>query len=486
MRKLIAIALLCAAPAFATAFGAATAWDVRTTGSDTNGGGFDSSVVSPGTDQSQGSATAFTNLVCATTTCTSVTLSFSSTSPGNFVYVTGGTGCNTGPFEILSQSSGTATFNASLGTGTCSGNAYGSLATVCSAYSSGHCTAGAYAYAVTGNTVWVKNGTNTTSIGYTNTNAATNTFSVTVEGYGSTHGDFGTRPVFTTSTGSLNIFSASAPLTLINIIISNTTSGTPFSCIGDSAGGAITLNLYLVKCDMTGTTGGAGIFQQGNQHGFVWGTIQSSEFACNSTGEGIEDLGNSSNLARLIVKWSYFHGCAAAIWDGNSGSNIAWSIQNSTFSGNGRDLYQQTSDGISVELVGNNFYNSTNQHVYINASGIAYMLATNNIFYGGTYGIFTSSTPVLAVSQTNAYGNLSTANYSGWIAGINSSDIALSASPFTNPSSANFALNSTSGGGAALKAAGFPGVSPFGTGYLDVGALQSQAATGGGAGFWIQ
>jgi hypothetical protein len=65
-------------------------------------------------------------------------------------------------------------------------------------------------------------------------------------------------------------------------------------------------------------------------------------------------------------------------------------------------------------------------------------------------------------------------------------DVSLSVSPFV--SSSNFALNSTGGGGAALKAAGFPGVSPAGTGYLDIGALQSQAAAGASiaAGSYVQ
>jgi hypothetical protein len=33
----------------------------------------------------------------------------------------------------------------------------------------------------------------------------------------------------------------------------------------------------------------------------------------------------------------------------------------------------------------------------------------------------------------------------------------------------------------ALKALGFTGVTPMGTGYIDIGALQSQASSGGSA-----
>lgn len=49
------------------ALGVATAWDVRTTGSDNNGGGFDSGVAVPGTDYSQQDAAedSGTDLACA-------------------------------------------------------------------------------------------------------------------------------------------------------------------------------------------------------------------------------------------------------------------------------------------------------------------------------------------------------------------------------------------------------------------------------------
>jgi hypothetical protein len=39
-------------------------------------------------------------------------------------------------------------------------------------------------------------------------------------------------------------------------------------------------------------------------------------------------------------------------------------------------------------------------------------------------------------------------------------------------------LNSTTGGGALLKGAGFPGATILGTGGVDIGPLQSQASAG--------
>ena len=42
------------------ALSAGVVWEVRTTGDDTNGGGFDSTVTSPGTDYSQQTAAQIT------------------------------------------------------------------------------------------------------------------------------------------------------------------------------------------------------------------------------------------------------------------------------------------------------------------------------------------------------------------------------------------------------------------------------------------
>jgi Right handed beta helix region len=60
--------------------------------------------------------------------------------------------------------------------------------------------------------------------------------------------------------------------------------------------------------------------------------------------------------------------------------------------------------------------------------------------------------------------------------------VTLSASPFTNPGSADFSLNATAGGGAACKAVGYPtawlGLTT--PNYLDIGAIQAQAAAAGG------
>jgi hypothetical protein len=478
MRKLIATLLLCTFPVLGAAINATVQWDVRTTGSDSNSGGFDPSVGSPGTDESQqNSGTSMTLVVAVTTTQATSTPAFSATThgPGNTVLITGGAGCTTGLYEELSQSGGTGTFNASFGTAAavCTGIMGGSKATFCSNYSGGNCTSGGMAFPVGGNTIWMKSGTYTTTVTQATTNAAGNDVNFTLEGYATAHGDFGTPPVLTTATNSVNVISNfSTGLVIANVNFSITASS-PFSCIGDSTSSSATLVLYKVKCDMTGTTGGAGLFQQSTGVGGIWGVIVNSEFACNSTGEGIEDLGGNGN--GMVVQYSYFHGCLSGIWDGNTAASQRWSIRYSAFGSNTRAVYQQAG-GFSIDLQGNSFQSMSAECV--RGNGTNDISAVNNVFYSCTYGVFANSAPTIQFTQNNAFGAIGTANYFNLNAGINSSDIALSANPFT--SATNFLPNTTAGGGPLIKAAGFPGTASFGTGAAAVGALQP-TSTGGAA-----
>jgi hypothetical protein len=87
---------------------------------------------------------------------------------------------------------------------------------------------------------------------------------------------------------------------------------------------------------------------------------------------------------------------------------------------------------------------------------------------GGT-GWFTG-----ALLYNNAFYNNGTAPTVGFNAGIGT--VTLSANPYTSIGS-DFSLNSTAGGGAACKGAGWPGALNFGgTGHADIGPLQASGA----------
>lgn len=132
-------------------------------------------------------------------------------------------------------------------------------------------------------------------------------------------------------------------------------------------------------------------------------------------------------------------------------------------------LYKNTGDGIEF---------------YGNGSNIV----SNNILYGnGGYGIRTNRR---GQREKNAYGsNTSGANFIN-VSGIGEEvgAIALTADPFVDADNAtvasrNFALNNTAGGGALLRATGWPNSFRYLTGtagYNDVGPVQHQDSGGGG------
>ena len=84
------------------AIGAACVWEVRTTGNDTNGGGY----AGGGTDWSQQDSAQYSvtdGVTAGTTTITSATANFGTDVVGNVMYVQGGTGSVTaGWYQIIS------------------------------------------------------------------------------------------------------------------------------------------------------------------------------------------------------------------------------------------------------------------------------------------------------------------------------------------------------------------------------------------------
>ena len=118
--------------------------------------------------------------------------------------------------------------------------------------------------------------------------------------------------------------------------------------------------------------------------------------------------------------------------------------------------------------------------VEVASQSVPFMLVLQDtiIWNNGGYGVnLPSSGILLAVNRGNAYGSNTSGARNNFSAGTG--DVSLTADPNVSASTGNFALNNTSGGGAACKAAGFPGIALLGTGYADIGPLQSQASGGG-------
>ena len=112
-----------------------TIWEIRTTGNDSNGGGFVEGA--SGTDYSQQDSAeyTYTDLVidgADNTIVSSASHSFIATDVGNIMQITAGTGFTTGFYEIVSVSSGEATLDRACGTVGSTGGTYavgGALAT---------------------------------------------------------------------------------------------------------------------------------------------------------------------------------------------------------------------------------------------------------------------------------------------------------------------------------------------------------------------
>jgi len=314
--------------------------------------------------------------------------------------------------------------------------------------------------AASGDTIAIQTGTYT----ITTAMAITQT-SIEFQGYGTTPGDYGTPPLITTSTNNVTLF---------------TTSGT-------------------------------------GQNTYIWDNLHMTSTA-GTPGNGILQLSNHDNAGLWIVNNCLMSGFFEAVNSDDGGVDYTignFSATNSTFqncTGSGLDFYQS---GATVFLYACTFYNNP-IHVYIQSSNVnltairctfAYATGTyavynssgtatltncvfynnhsdgytgqlgsfalsgmqNCVFYGnpGTAVVGFSLSPTNA-SRCNAFGNNGSNGWAG-----SQGDVTLTADPFVSGSTGNFALNATSGGGAALKAAGLPA-------NIDIGATQSSTGGGGG------
>lgn len=107
---IIAMVLACAGSACA-AFNAATIWDVRSSGSDSNGGGFDAANTNFATDLAADTNTGNTS----SPVVSSASYNFVAGDVGHWLYIKSGTNSFPGWYQIASVASNKATLTASLG-----------------------------------------------------------------------------------------------------------------------------------------------------------------------------------------------------------------------------------------------------------------------------------------------------------------------------------------------------------------------------------
>lgn len=461
------VAALClACPSFAT-IANATVWEVRTAGSATNGGGFKAGA--SGSDWSQQNSAQYSvtdGVTAGTTTITSATASFGTDVVGNIMYVQGGTGSITaGWYEITARTNAT-TITVDRSTGLTSGT--GVTLHIGGAISDTALVAGA---ASAGNTVYVKSGTY--SMTSTSANVAGGRWNFTVAGdgsspyrplrvigYGSVRGDNGTKPLIQASgISSLNMVAFSGANSVIeNIDIDGATlSGTTGLLL--NASNCTVLRCKIERCTTIGlnmaSSGGRAILSS-----FTGNSGVSVSFNAADTGAlYCEAYANTASAfqANSSSAQSFMVGCLAYSNTGGSthgfssaGAAAQWTCINCTAYANGGTGFRTDVAGASpaqlinclaVSNTGPGYGNTTNAPVHLyNCAG------------------YNNASDTIGATSTNE----------GFI--------TLSADPFTAAGSNDFSLNNTSGGGAALKALGFPSLYPRGTtaSYPDVGAAQAQ------------
>lgn len=441
------------------AFAATCVWEVRTTGNDANGGGFDPTSGTPGTDYSQQTSpqVTFADLVIDPTTntnCTSIANPFTSAHVGNILNITSGTGFTVQRVQVMSVSSGIATCDKSLGTlSSVSGN--GKL---------GGCLAswGTVANLPTsGNKVWGKaTAAYTITANITFSNNATAGSPIVYEGYTTTRGDNGQVTVQITSAATNVFLISGSQLIFKNFILDansiSTTicariTGQPVVMVNckymnfTSKGVSVEAYAYLENIFITGGTSAAtGGLSVSNKMRVVGGRITAN--ACN----GVQLLVAGLVIDRVII-------------DANTGA-----------SSDGIQLATAGATSSPSSIMNCSIYNNGRHGIFGSGAGSYLGLEITNsiIVNNGGYGVSSTTTNYLVwESNYNAFYNNTSGARNNVPSGSN--DVTLTGVPFTNAGSGDFSLNSTAGAGASCRASGFPGAAQSGgTGYLDSGSLQ--------------
>lgn len=434
------------------AIASATQWDVRTTGSDTNGGGFDSTLAGAGTDYSlQNSAQlALTDVVAnGTTTLTSATAGFTSAMVGNTIYLSGGSGSLTAVRRQITgyTNSTTITVDATVATGTgITGNVGGSLATPAEPFTRG---------VVAGNTVWLKNGTYTTAVKIAMTGGSSGK-PVQLIGYNSTHGDISTY-----TNGPL--INATATISSFGIVsLENGYNLLAFVKVGSNSQSVIR-GIYeatysqIIGCLATGAFTNEGISSTG---------IISSVSRCDVDSSGITAIVASYCSAKGKIMANTAFRCIAYDTGGSvkgferqQAGPVYWCECEAVNCGG---------DGFKIEA-------SSNARNTI----LERCLSVHNGGYGYNSG---ASSNCAVLIDCAAQGNTSGAKNNILNAELGSvTTSTLTGDPLTASTTKNFTLDNTASEGAALRGVSYAWQQlTTTTSYGDIGAVQHQDSGGGG------
>lgn len=434
-------------------------WEVRGTGNDANGGGFVTGATGSDFSLQDSPQYALTGIATAGAGAVFLSASAASNMVGNILQVVSGTNFTAGFYEVLSVSVGVSvTVDRNLCTGVgASGviNIGGALATIQVGMT--NCTA-------QGMVVYVKSATYALSAALTTPSQSGSNFYTRVIGYTSTRSDQG-KPTLTVastinaitvsqlgwkfenfilsgSSGALiGVSSSQSYCDLYNVTISGFARGVSFAA-----------ECGLFHCDISGATATAAVSLAAR-------SIVSSCYIHDNSIVGINLSGGSANIVNSVIANN-----TGASSDGiNMNTETGSSVTGCVIYGNGRDGLR---GGINYSFaMGGNIQNNIfakNAGYGINWTAVGPTSNPPWVNYNGFWS-----------NGSGAMNNLSTGLQNVLITGTDPTN-----DPFTAKGSGDFSLNATSGAGALLRAAGFPGVIGSSTGYKDIGTFQHQDSGG--------
>jgi len=412
-----------------------------------------------------------------TSTISSATANFSAAIVGNIIHLAGGTGSLASGWYLVTTFNNSSSIivdrSVAAGTGISIdiGGALSTLVQLNTNMSSAQI-------------AWVQNtGTIsiTTSIGINYSSSASNNTSTQINGYNSSRGD----------NGVVTIRQASGSSTMVNI----------------TSVGGLTFRNFVIDCNSTnsvamniqGTSG-----QNVAQNILVTGGCTNNGITFNNQGHAcirctVQNLGSGSTTAFLMEQGNgpnFCIDCLAVSGTGSIGFKGAVffcirCIAANNSGGNSDGFQITTNSGWMFMCQSCVSYNNGRDGFRFAPSSPIYI--ENTIAYGNAGVGFNDTTGTVPAGgytlNWNGFGANTGGNRTNVSAGAN--DVTLTADPFVNGAANNFALNTTAGGGAALRGVGFPGIlanggtAVGGTGNIDIGALQAVAVSAGQVGYAI-
>lgn len=458
---------------------AGSVWEVRTAGSDLNGGGFVAGAAGTDYSQQNGSNTGANDksttdaVTAASTTVTSATANFGTTIVGNIIYLAGGSGALTGAWYAVITRVNATTITVDRNPGVSTGvtmNIGGALATLTQVAANW----------VAGNKAFVKaDGTYAPTATISFTVGGTPPPANMLVGYTTTRTDKGKATIqATTNTGITVLSLTGVGYWIRNFIIDCNNLGTSIGVLLGQFG-------RIENCTIKNFTT-AGVKMNSNTTSVTDSEITAGTSA--ATGAIDQNAQGLGFFQRLYIHDNACPGIVGGPSSTTSGIFLDSVIANNTGA---------SSDGVQIRsgavVMNCSIYGNGRDGIRHGANNMYAVILRNNILVNnGGFGINLTTTPAapaLPGWDGNAYYNntsgarnnmdntttSSTVN-NGVSPYTNVFDVTLTGVPFTNAGANDFSLNNTTGQGAACRAAGIPGTFLGGTfiSYQDMGAVQHQ------------